>query len=391
MNRILYLSFDGILEPLGYSQILSYLKHLSSNFNITIISVEKKNDVLNTTHFNMINKEIKDANIDWIFLNYSNNKIGKIILIIKLFFKIAYILKKKKINIIHARSYITGLLSFFLKKILNFYLIFDIRGFWIEERINWGLWNKNTIKYKIFKYFEGNLFRKSDIIVTLTNDAKKIILDNKNLNLKKSNIFVVPTSVNLANQKSISNNSDKLVFTHLGAIGSRYNFEAYLKVTNKIYQSKKVFLSIINKGEHIKIKKNLDKYNINKNNFKINFVPPYNINFEIQKSNFGIFFPVSGFYLKAYFPTKLGEFLTNGIPVITLKINEHVDSIILQNNVGILIDNIDNINYESLTLKIKLLLNDKNITKRCQFVAKKYFNIKNAVETYSEIYTKITK
>lgn len=391
MNKILYLSFDGILEPLGYSQILSYLKHLSSNFHITIISVEKKNDVLNTTHFNTINKEIRDANIDWVFLNYSNNKIGKIFLIIKLFFKIIYILKKKKINIIHARSYITGLLAFFLKKILNFYLIFDIRGFWIEERINWGLWKKNSIKYKIFKYFEGNLFRKSDIIVTLTNDAKKILLDNKTLNLKKSNIFVIPTSVNLVNHISISNNSDKLVFTHLGAVGSRYNFEAYLKVTNKIYQSKEVFLSIINKGEHIVIKKNLDEYNINKNNFKINFVHPYNINFEIQKSNFGVFFPVSGFYLKAYFPTKLGEFLTNGIPVITLKINEHVDSIILQYNVGILIDNFDNINYESLNYKINLLLNDKNIKKRCQFVAQKYFNIQNAVETYSEIYTKITR
>jgi len=96
MNKILYLSFDGILEPLGYSQILSYLKHLSSNFHITIISVEKKNDVLNTTHFNTIKKEIRDDNIDWVFLNYSNNKIGKIFLIIKLFFKIIYILKKKK-------------------------------------------------------------------------------------------------------------------------------------------------------------------------------------------------------------------------------------------------------------------------------------------------------
>ena len=42
MNKTLYLSYDGLTDPLGQSQILPYLKELSINTEIHIISSEKK-------------------------------------------------------------------------------------------------------------------------------------------------------------------------------------------------------------------------------------------------------------------------------------------------------------------------------------------------------------
>ena len=32
--KIIYVSYDGVLEPLGYSQIICYLKTLSENHDI---------------------------------------------------------------------------------------------------------------------------------------------------------------------------------------------------------------------------------------------------------------------------------------------------------------------------------------------------------------------
>lgn len=40
-KKILYISYDGILEPLGYSQVLKYMESLSKDFEITLISFEK--------------------------------------------------------------------------------------------------------------------------------------------------------------------------------------------------------------------------------------------------------------------------------------------------------------------------------------------------------------
>ena len=41
-NKILYLSYDGILEPLGYSQVFKYVEKLSKDFDISIVSFEKQ-------------------------------------------------------------------------------------------------------------------------------------------------------------------------------------------------------------------------------------------------------------------------------------------------------------------------------------------------------------
>ena len=42
--RILYISYDGMLEPLGQSQVLSYLEGLAITNEIYLISFEKPND-----------------------------------------------------------------------------------------------------------------------------------------------------------------------------------------------------------------------------------------------------------------------------------------------------------------------------------------------------------
>ena len=45
MARVLYISYDGISEPLGQSQIIPYLKKLSHDNDIQLITYEKKSDI----------------------------------------------------------------------------------------------------------------------------------------------------------------------------------------------------------------------------------------------------------------------------------------------------------------------------------------------------------
>ena len=42
---VLYMSYDGILENLGQSQILPLLKKLSKNWNLILMTFEKKADL----------------------------------------------------------------------------------------------------------------------------------------------------------------------------------------------------------------------------------------------------------------------------------------------------------------------------------------------------------
>ena len=47
-NRVLFISYDGMTDPLGQSQVLPYLTHLVRlNYEIHILSTEKSENFLN--------------------------------------------------------------------------------------------------------------------------------------------------------------------------------------------------------------------------------------------------------------------------------------------------------------------------------------------------------
>lgn len=52
-KKVVFLSYDGITDPLGQSQILTYLYGVSSNNNykITIVSFEKSKSYLQNKDF----------------------------------------------------------------------------------------------------------------------------------------------------------------------------------------------------------------------------------------------------------------------------------------------------------------------------------------------------
>ena len=52
MAKVLYITYDGILEPLGQSQVLNYLEKLSEDHEITLMSFEKKQDTKNINYLN---------------------------------------------------------------------------------------------------------------------------------------------------------------------------------------------------------------------------------------------------------------------------------------------------------------------------------------------------
>ena len=222
----------------------------------------------------------------------------------------------------------------------------------------------------------------------MTNVASKIIKDDF-LKFPNKKIYTIPTCVNLKKNIFYNKNKKKLIITHLGSIGTRYDFDKYLKLN--LFLDKKIITHsvIINKNEHKKIYLKMKNHRINHDKYTVKYVTPDHVYEELKKSNFGVFFPIYGFYLKGYFPTKLGEFLSTGTPVITSPINNDVDGIINKYKVGVIIDNYNNNKFEDYYNKILDLHNDDKTFQRCIDVANKYFDINKAIEAYSSIYSKL--
>ena len=166
-KKVLYISPDGMLEPLGDSQVLKYLEKLSAQFPITLISYEKINDLKDTKKLQEIQSRCEGHNISW---NYKKYRQGKFLVshalnaVNFIFFPILLMLRER-FSIVHIRSYMPGLCIPLLSMLFNFKLLFDIRGFWADEKHDRLGWRKNSLKYIFFKKLEKNLniiFENSD-------------------------------------------------------------------------------------------------------------------------------------------------------------------------------------------------------------------------------------
>src|SRR6059058_3241762 len=61
---VFYVSYDGVAEPLGRSQVLGYLKRLAGSYQITLISFEKASERRD------LRDELAECGIEWRPLRY---------------------------------------------------------------------------------------------------------------------------------------------------------------------------------------------------------------------------------------------------------------------------------------------------------------------------------
>ncbi|MDB9775315.1 hypothetical protein OAB47_03690 [Vicingaceae bacterium] len=102
---VLYISYDGLTDPLGQSQIIPYLSGLSvKGYRITILSNEKKENY----HENraVVEKKLLDANITWKFTFYSNKPpvVSSAFGVRRMRKLASFLAKKEAFDIIHCRS-----------------------------------------------------------------------------------------------------------------------------------------------------------------------------------------------------------------------------------------------------------------------------------------------
>ena len=110
---VLYISYDGMMEPLGQSQVLSYLKLLSKDRAIHLISFEKKIDWEKKYERDRIFKEISNSNIRWHPLRYHKNPtlIATIFDIVCGVTLAVWLIIRFRLTIIHARSYVASVIA----------------------------------------------------------------------------------------------------------------------------------------------------------------------------------------------------------------------------------------------------------------------------------------
>ncbi len=316
-------------EPLGRSQVLEYLSSLSHSNRIYLISFERKN-AIQSGQENEIKELVKDAGIEWRFFQYSNRFgiASTMMQVLKASWFASGLFKKHQFEIVHARSLIPAVVGFILKTIYGVKLVFDIRGFSIEEKVDRGRLKKESYLFNILKRIESHLYKSADHIVTLTHSAKEILAQDKVI--QKNIISVIPTCASRETFRTISRSkklsfkasmqyapNDRLVI-HTGTVTGWYDFESEVKLVGEMMQQDEtIHFLVLNKNDQPYIQELVRKYDLPSDRVKLRSVPFEDVYKYLNIADFSLFFIKPSYSKKASFPTKFAENVACLLPSIT--------------------------------------------------------------------------
>lgn len=348
MANVLYISHTGMTEALGESQVIQYVIKLAEKNNMSILSFEKPVDL---EKYDAMKKRLSALNIDWKYYTYSNRfgLLSTVKQMIQAFFYLLKKIKRDHIEIIHARSLIPAVIGVLAKKIFKIKLLFDIRGFAIDEKIFDGSLSEGTIKTRVLKTIETSSYRAADAIVTLTHISKPII--EKKYGALPEIITVIPTCVNsaifypvLENEKAqlkeeLGFSSEDFLMLRTGSVNAWCDFASEAKLMNALSEKNETIkFLIVNNSQHGLIRDMLKSYPLVQARAKILSAEYHQMPAYISACDLCLFLVKPVPAKKASAPTKFAEMVACHVFGVTNRGYGDLEYYLKDYSVGALVD-----------------------------------------------------
>lgn len=301
-------------------------------------------------------------------------------------FKLYYVLKTKKIDIVHCHDiFFSGKIARFLKSKINFKLVMTPHGeaVRVEHEFNYGLLLNDKAKKIIIKNLDG-----ADCVTAISKSIKKdieLISQNK--------IFCVPNGINVdlyrktkstfLHQKLQVNNNEKILIS----VGRNHPIKGYdygIKAFNTLLKKgiKDLIYVIIGKNTHI-LNPLIDDLGLQK---KVFLLPEQDFDAirRCYRSAWAFFSPSisEGLSLVSL------EAMASGLPLVMTNACGNED-VVMENDCGILVENKD---CHSMAEGIFKLYNDRkmyNIFANNALMNSKKYDWKFIARKYMDVFNQI--
>ena len=304
---------------------------------------------------------------------------------------------------VHCRSYVPADAGLALKKKFEIKFFFDMRGFWADERKDSGAWDVSNpfFKriYKKYKAKEAAYLQNADYIIVLTNAGRRELMKWSYYN-KQIPVEVITTCTDFDHftltdpeQKKLSRQQlgipqNSFVLSYLGSLGTWYMMDEmflFFRQLKKNYPAA-IFL-IITPTPRPVIEEGISKAGLNAGDFIIREVSRQEVPFFIKASDINISFIKPVYSKISSSPTKLGEVLAMGIPVICNSGVGDVKEIVNTTGSGFVIDHFAESDFDKAIQSIPSLLEKSPSSIRDS--ARNIFSLDKGIQSYYSCYKQI--
>jgi glycosyltransferase involved in cell wall biosynthesis len=402
--KALYISYDGMTDPLGRSQVLPYLTGLGRRgHRITLVSCEKPENMAENA--DAVRQICEAASIDWQPLRYHKRPpiLSSMFDVRAMRRRAARLHRSRGFDVVHCRSYMPAMVGEWLKRKFGIPLLFDMRGFWADERVERGIWPSGNplfrLAYRYFKRREESFFHNADAVVSLTESGRKEVERWPQDRRPKRTPTVIPCCVDLelfdpangiaraAGRQRLGLDDHVPVLVYVGSVGGAYLLREMFKlfVAYRTARPGARFLFVSGHDPH-HICEAAGAESIEPNEIIVIAARREDVPALIATADLGVSFVTPSYASIASCPTKFAEMLAMGVPVIANRGVGDMAEMIEESGAGAVVDRFDE---ESLAAAIREVERADLTVEQVRAAARRWFALEDGVERYDEIYRSI--
>lgn len=407
-RRALFISYNGMLDPLGQSQVIPYLRELSKlGVRFTLLSFEREGAFVNDGPAKRaaLRARLADDGIEWHWLRY-HQRPSLPATIFDVANGVRYarrLVVRNEIELVHARSHIPATIALNLKRRFGLKLIFDVRGLMADEYVDAGHWQKGSVPYRLTKRMEARALAAAEGIVTLT-EAIWPMLQNWDALRNRPSVAheVVPCCADLelfkfseharARRRSELKLENRLVITYAGSIDGWYLTEQMADFFALVLKRRPdAHFLWLTPTRHERVRKLMRERQVSEANYTVLAAAPNEVPSYLSASDAGLAFIKPCFSKLASSPTKYAEYLGCGLPLIINAGIGDSDVLITEESVGALVGAFTSDDYGNAWDTIDTLLSDVNAMRtRSRAVAERLFDVSTVgARRYARLYEKV--
>jgi glycosyltransferase involved in cell wall biosynthesis len=405
-RRVLFISYNGMLDPLGQSQVLPYLRELAGRgVRFTLLSFERAKAFTpdGIAQCEQLREKLKTQGIEWHWLRYHQRPSIPATMydVMAGYRKAGVLVRRNRIEMVHARGHIPATIALALKRRFGIKMIFDVRGLMAEEYVDAEHWREGGLPYRMTKATERRILAATDGIVTLTERIWPIIKEWQGLRGRAVHHEVIPCCVDLslfsfsneerARRRSELGLGERLTMVYSGSLDGWYLTEKMADFfASFLKHNREAHLLWLTTGSHDRVRELMQSRNVESHNFSVRAVASAEGPSYLAAADVGLAFIKRCVSKVASSPTKNGEYLACGLPLV---INAGVgdsDLLIKEWKAGVLIENFTEDDYLNAAREIEATVRDPKVREKARLVAEHVFNLETvAAERYASLYERV--
>ena len=395
--RSLYICYLSLEDPLVQTQVVAYLEGLARRgHTIHLLTFEPQ---LGGDRRKWFKDDLRRRGISWHSLRYHKRPslpatvydalVGALVA--------ASLVRRHRLDAVHARSHVPAAAGLIVRRLTGCRLIFDIRGLLGEEYVEAGRWRRRGIPYRITRRIERAAIERAEGIVVLTERVRDHLFGPE----ARPRTAVIPCCADLDRLEAAPGGRDRVrahlelagrsVLVYVGKLTAPYmdrEMVEFFAVARRL--DPRLLFLVLTQATPDSIVTELARAGIPQPDYRITRCEPRELGDHLAVADIAVCFCRPSFARIASSPTKIGEYLGAGLPVVSGPGIGDVDGILGDHRVGAVVESFGERSNERCAREVRELASDPGCRARCREVAGETFSLQDVgVPRYDALYREL--